>query len=244
MARRSHDARAAARSRLPPRAVRGPVSAQAEGPDEARVAAPRPAFNLTEFYRTEGVLALFDRGAAATSSRAAATSRGRTSAWTAARSSCRTAPRRSRHPAATLPQVTLAVEHYNRMVRLLEHGVPVKVELHIDARFTEETAARPNSFNIVGEIPGTDKADEIVLLGAHFDSWHGATGATDNAAGSAAHDGSHCASSTHRVAAAPNDSHRVVGRRGERPAGIGRLRAQHLGTSTRRARSTRSCPST
>ena len=43
----------------------------------------------------------------------------------------------------------------------------------------------PMSFNVVGEIPGTDKADEVVMLGAHFDSWHGGTGATDNAAGSA-----------------------------------------------------------
>src|SRR4029450_5792284 len=44
----------------------------------------------------------------------------------------------------------------------------------------------PPMFNIVGEIPGTDKADELVMLGAHFDSWHASTGATDNAAGSAA----------------------------------------------------------
>src|SRR5207247_7095918 len=42
-----------------------------------------------------------------------------------------------------------------------------------------------NSFNIVGEIPGRDKSDEVVMVGAHFDSWHTGTGATDNAAGSA-----------------------------------------------------------
>ena len=52
-------------------------------------------------------------------------------------------------------------------------------------KFNEETAAL-SGFNIVGEIPGTDLKDEIVLLGAHFDSWHASTGATDNAAGSAA----------------------------------------------------------
>jgi Zn-dependent M28 family amino/carboxypeptidase len=62
--------------------------------------------------------------------------------------------------------------------------VPVTVELNVAVRVTEET--QPGGFNVVGEIAGTDKADEIVLLGAHFDSWHGATGATDNAAGSAA----------------------------------------------------------
>ena len=77
--------------------------------------------------------------------------------------------------------MTLAVEPYNRMVRLIEHGVRVTVELAVSAEFTD--AARQNSFNIVGEIPGTDKADEVVLLGAHFDSWHAGTGATDNASG-------------------------------------------------------------
>ena len=92
-----------------------------------------------------------------------------------------------RRPAA-IPQVTLAVEHYNRMVRLIEHHVPVTVELNVAAKFNEETP--PNGFNVVGEIPGTDKADEIVMLGAHFDSWHGATGATDNAAGIGRDDGS------------------------------------------------------
>jgi Zn-dependent M28 family amino/carboxypeptidase len=80
--------------------------------------------------------------------------------------------------------VTLAVEHYNRMVRLLDRDVPVRMEIDIGVRFTEESQA--SNFNIVGEIPGTDKRDELVVIGAHFDSWHGATGATDNAAGVAA----------------------------------------------------------
>ena len=56
------------------------------------------------------------------------------------------------------------------------------LQLDIDNRFYD---ADQSAFNIVGEIPGTDKADEIVMLGAHFDSWHSGTGATDNAAGSA-----------------------------------------------------------
>ena len=83
------------------------------------------------------------------------------------------------------PQVVLAVEHYNRMVRLIEHNQPVKVELNVAVKFNEETA-NFSGFNIIGEIPGTDPKlkDEIVLLGAHFDSWTGATGATDNATGS------------------------------------------------------------
>lgn len=85
-----------------------------------------------------------------------------------------------------LPSVTLAVEHYNRMVRVLAKGVPVKVELNIDTKFHDETA--PNGFNTIAEITGTDPKlkDEVVMLGAHFDSVAAATGATDNATGSAA----------------------------------------------------------
>jgi carboxypeptidase Q len=85
-----------------------------------------------------------------------------------------------------LPTITLAVEHYNRMVRVLARGIPVKVELNVETRFYDETT--PNGFNTIAEIPGTDPQlkDEVVMLGAHFDSVAAATGATDNAAGSAA----------------------------------------------------------
>ena len=85
-----------------------------------------------------------------------------------------------------LPTVTLAVEHYNRMVRVLAKGVPVKVELNVETKFYDETT--PNGFNTIAEIPGTDPRlkEEVVMLGAHFDSVAAATGATDNAAGSAA----------------------------------------------------------
>jgi len=82
------------------------------------------------------------------------------------------------------PEVTLAVEHYNRMVRILDKGVPVKMELNVETKFYDETA--PNGFNTVAEIPGSDLASEVVMLGAHFDSHPYATGATDNATGSAA----------------------------------------------------------
>ena len=57
---------------------------------------------------------------------------------------------------------------------------------HARGRHQEHLHPNPPMFNVVGEIPGTDKADELVMLGAHFDSWHASTGATDNAAGSAA----------------------------------------------------------
>src|SRR5436190_16319016 len=74
-----------------------------------------------------------------------------------------------------LPTVTLAVEHYNRMVRLLTKGIPVKVELNVETKFYDETT--PNGFNTIAEIPGTDATlkDEVVMLGAHFDSVAAAT---------------------------------------------------------------------
>jgi len=85
-----------------------------------------------------------------------------------------------------LPTITLAVEHYNRMVRVLAKGIPVRVELNVETKFHDEST--PNGFNTIAELPGTDARlkDEVVILGAHFDSVAAATGATDNAAGSAA----------------------------------------------------------
>jgi len=80
------------------------------------------------------------------------------------------------------PQVVMSVEHYGRLWRMLERKVPVRLEMDIQNKFFDDDL---NSFNIVGEIAGMDKADELVMLGAHFDSWHSGTGATDNAAGSA-----------------------------------------------------------
>ena len=72
------------------------------------------------------------------------------------------------------------------MVRVLAKNIPVKVELNIETKFYDETT--PNGFNTIAEIPGADPAlrDEVVILGAHFDSVAAATGATDNATGSAA----------------------------------------------------------
>ncbi len=80
------------------------------------------------------------------------------------------------------PQVVLAVEQYGRIMRTLEKRIPVTLQMDVDNTFYD---ADLTSFNVVAEIPGTDKADEIVMIGAHFDSWHTGTGATDNAAGSA-----------------------------------------------------------
>jgi carboxypeptidase Q len=90
-------------------------------------------------------------------------------------------PRDARQPPVAA-QVTLAVEHYGRIWRTLEKKIPVTLTMDVDNKFFDTDL---NAFNIVGDIPGTDKADELVMLGAHFDSWHTGTGATDNAAGSA-----------------------------------------------------------
>ena len=89
------------------------------------------------------------------------------------------------HADNVVPSATIAVEHYNRMVRILEKGLPVSAEINIQTRFHDEDE-RLNGFNIIGEIPGTDLRDEVVILGAHLDSTHAATGATDNASGTAA----------------------------------------------------------
>jgi carboxypeptidase Q len=79
-----------------------------------------------------------------------------------------------------IPQAVMAVEQYNRLIRMLEFGAPVELEVDLLTQYhTEEL----NSFNIVAEIPGGDLKDEIVMLGAHFDSWHSGSGATDNAIG-------------------------------------------------------------
>ena len=79
-----------------------------------------------------------------------------------------------------LPQVVMSAEHYNRLVRMVEKEAHPKVEIDIASKFHK---GDDSSFNVIAEIPGTDLKDEIVMLGAHFDSWHSATGATDNAVG-------------------------------------------------------------
>ena len=80
-----------------------------------------------------------------------------------------------------IPEIIMPIEDHGRMVRLIENGQKVEMELELINKFTDDREVH----NIYAEIPGTDKKlkDEIVLLGAHFDSWHGGTGAADNASG-------------------------------------------------------------
>ena len=90
----------------------------------------------------------------------------------------------SRDPkdAPVLPRIAVDIEHYGRILRTLEKNIPLTLRINIANKFYDENL---DSFNIIAEIPGADKPDETVMLGAHLDSWTSGTGATDNAAGSA-----------------------------------------------------------
>lgn len=82
----------------------------------------------------------------------------------------------------SVPSAVIASEHYNLLARLLQQNIPVKVSAEIQARYHEEDK---NAYNVIAEIRGADPriGDEVVMVGAHLDSWHTATGATDNADG-------------------------------------------------------------
>jgi len=85
-------------------------------------------------------------------------------------------------PDDAVPSLVLSAEHYNMVVRMLEAGLPVEMRVEVETRYHE---GDPNSYNVIAEIPGTDPdiGDELVIIGGHLDSWHAATGATDNADG-------------------------------------------------------------
>ena len=80
-----------------------------------------------------------------------------------------------------IPELIVAQEQYSTLYRVAQRGLPVRIEVNLQTRFLDD-----NRFptNVTAEIPGTDKAGEVVMLGAHYDSWHSGTGATDNGAGS------------------------------------------------------------
>ena len=152
-----------------------------------RGSTPSLANRIQQFLKAEGVSAVFNRGSDNLTSSIGsglAIQHQRTDGGTVFPSG---GGSRTSDPAAGLPTVTLAVEHYNRMIRILDKGIPVRVELDLQTRFHDQTTPGLG-FNTIAEIPGTDPVlkDEVVLLGAHFDSVAAATGATDNATGSAA----------------------------------------------------------
>src|ERR1041385_1798001 len=80
------------------------------------------------------------------------------------------------------PQITLATEHWTRIARILADKKDVEMELNVKNTFYDGPDAMTQN-DTIAEIPGTDKKDEVVMLGAHLDSWHAGTGATDNGAG-------------------------------------------------------------
>ncbi len=79
-------------------------------------------------------------------------------------------------PDRQIPRVAIEAEHYGRIARSLMQGQPVTIEADIVNAWRD----KPEMFNVVAEIPGSTKPDEIVIIGGHFDSWHASTGATDN----------------------------------------------------------------
>jgi carboxypeptidase Q len=82
------------------------------------------------------------------------------------------------------PELEVSSEDFLHIYRLLKAGKKVEVEADVKTTFFDQD---PQGYNVIAEIPGTDKKlkDEVVIIGGHYDSWHSATGATDNAAGSA-----------------------------------------------------------
>jgi carboxypeptidase Q len=83
---------------------------------------------------------------------------------------------------ASLPIVAVTPEHYNRMYRILKRDIPVKIEVEVRNRIGESVE---KACNVIGEIPGTDLKNEIVMIGGHLDCWHESPGASDNASGCA-----------------------------------------------------------
>ncbi len=86
-----------------------------------------------------------------------------------------------RKPPEMLPQFVVAAEHYNRIMRVLEKGIPVQLEINLQVNETRDDSVS----NVIAEIPGSDLKNEVVMIGAHLDSWHTGTGATDDGTGAA-----------------------------------------------------------
>lgn len=85
------------------------------------------------------------------------------------------------HAPVPPPTIVLAPEQFNRLWRLTEKDIPAEVELNLAVSFIDS----PKTANVIAEIPGAGRSNEIVMLGGHLDSWHAGTGATDNGAGCA-----------------------------------------------------------
>jgi len=155
----------------------GPAAGEGQGGRGASL-----ADKIQQFFLDEHVVAAFDRG-----SDAFVVPGDNQMSWRTQRTDGGTifpsggGPRDAANAGKIVPSVTLAVEHYNRMLRILDKGIPVKVDLDIKTQFFDET--EPNGFNVLADLPGTDPSGEFVLLGAHLDGVGTGSGATDNGAG-------------------------------------------------------------
>jgi carboxypeptidase Q len=131
-------------------------------------------------------------------------------------------------PTKTVPTVVMRNEDYGRITRLIAGGSNVRLEFNI---VNKHFPAGKTSYNAVAEIPGTDKADEVVMLGGHLDSWHSATGATDNAIGVATM--MEAARILNTLGVKPRRTIRVVGWGGEEQGLLGSKAyvEQHFGTA-------------
>jgi carboxypeptidase Q len=134
--------------------------------DELRARREEAAAKRTQFFLDEGVLALVQDDQRARDALTFSEAAG---------------PYDDKRPLAP-PTFIATSEHYNRIARLLEGKTKIEMRVTLRARISD---AAIDATNLVAEIPGGSKKDEIVMVGAHFDSWHSATGATDNGAGSA-----------------------------------------------------------
>ena len=170
-------------------AMETPVgTGRADGTGGAGGGGDQQKFNaaVRQFLVAEGAAVLLERG-----SNSDLSAGGSDLSWTTQRTDGGTifpGNGGSRDPkvAQQVPSALLAVEHYNRIVRLIENNIPVQLEVNIQTRFHPETDPAGNGINTIADIPGTDLADEVVIMGAHLDGYPYSGGATDNATGSAA----------------------------------------------------------
>ncbi len=139
-------------------------------PVGSHVTAPGFAEEVLKFYKAEGVGVVLEAGPG-----------GDGTVFLTGRAG----NRQDRSMAAVLaspPVVTLAAEHYNRIYRLASRGIPTKLEVEVRNQLDNSDT---KGYNVLGDWAGTDLKDQLVIVGGHFDSWHAATGATDDAAGCA-----------------------------------------------------------
>jgi hypothetical protein len=163
-----------------------PEARQGLGMDRSRGGSRDFSGRRAQFLHDEGIACALEasaNGDGGTLFVAAATLPSATPARSGSASAAAPPARRSpwhKDAPATYPQVVVAKEHYNRLVRMTEQGESLKVTLDLEVKFHDTDLM---AYNTVAEIPGSDLKDELVMLGGHMDSWHSGTGATDNAAG-------------------------------------------------------------